>query len=145
MNRILTVYLDTCCYSRLFDVTDQIDVMEEAGRIRHIISDGYAGKYRIIGSLAVVTEINQNPNNEERRFIESLYNLIKSGEAQISEQSAARAQELQLKGIKPMDSVHLAVAEAARADYLLTVDKDFIKKCSQPNFTTVKVINPINF
>lgn len=145
MNRILTVYLDTCCYSRLFDVTDQIDVIEEAGRILYIMQNGFAGKYRIIGSFAVVAEISQNPNSEERRIIESFYNLIKSGEAQISEQSAARAQELQLKGIKTMDSAHLAVAEAAHADYLLTVDKDFIKKCSQPNFTTVKVINPINF
>ncbi len=44
-----------------------------------------------------------------------------------------------------MDSFHLAAAEAAHADYLLTVDKDFLKICSRSNFAKVKVINPLNF
>jgi len=144
MNRVLTVYLDTCCYSRLFDITDQTDVINEAERILYIISNR-AGKYRIIGSFAVITEINRNPNTKERRFIENFYNLIKNGEAQLTTQSVTRAQELMSKGLKVMDSLHLAAAEAAHAEYLLTVDKDFIKKCSQPNFTSVKVINPLDF
>ncbi|MDR2591447.1 MAG: PIN domain-containing protein [Chitinispirillales bacterium] len=144
MNRKLIIYLDTCCYSRLFDVTDQIDVIEEAGRIRYVMRNSFYGKYRIIGSFAVVSEISQNPKKERRR-IEKLYNLIKSGEAQVTTQCGVRAQELQSKGLKVMDSLHLAAAEEAGADYLLTVDKEFIKKCSRPNFTTVKVINPINF
>jgi hypothetical protein len=33
MNRMLTVYLDTCCYSRLFDVTTQDSVIKEAVRM----------------------------------------------------------------------------------------------------------------
>jgi predicted nucleic acid-binding protein len=106
--------------------------------------NSFYGKYRIIGSFAVVSEISQNPKKERRR-IEKLYNLIKSGEAQVTTQCGVRAQELQSKGLKVMDSLHLAAAEEAGADYLLTVDKEFIKKCSRPNFTTVKVINPINF
>jgi predicted nucleic acid-binding protein len=145
MNRVLTVYLDTCCYSRLFDITDQIDVIEEAERIRYIIRNRRTGNYRIIGSFTVVTEISQNPDTKERRIIGRLYNLIKSGEVILSERGMARAAELESKGLKTMDARHLAAAEAARADYLLTTDIPFIKKCSQPNFTTVKVINPINF
>jgi len=107
--------------------------------------NSFTGKYKIIGSFTVVTEISQNPNAEERRFIERLYSLIKSGEVILSLRGMARAAELESKGLKTMDARHLAAAEEAEADYLLTVDKDFLKKCSQPNFTTVKVINPINF
>jgi len=44
-----------------------------------------------------------------------------------------------------MDSYHLAAAEAAGADYLLTTDLDFISKCVRPNFTAVRVINPLDF
>jgi len=44
-----------------------------------------------------------------------------------------------------MDAAHLASAEAANTDYLLTVDKDFIKKCARTNITAVKVINPLDF
>jgi len=105
---------------------------------------GFSGKYIIIGSFAVVIEIGKNPKKERRR-IEKLYNLIKSGEIILSEQGMARAAELESKGLKAMDARHLAAAETMGADYLLTVDKAFLKKCSQSNFTTVKVINPINF
>jgi predicted nucleic acid-binding protein len=105
----------------------------------------FSGEYRIIGSFVVVTEIIQNPDTKERRIIERLYNRITSGEAPRTAQRRTRAAELETKGLKTMDAQHLAAAEAADADYLLTVDKDFIKKASQPNFTTVKVINPIDF
>ena len=145
MNRKLIIYLDTCCYSRLFDGKISPDVIAEAGRIRHIIRNRFSGKYKLIGSFAVITEINQNPDNKERRIIERLYNKITSGEAQISIKSIARAAELELKGLKTMDARHLAAAEAMDADCLLTVDKDFIKKCSLPKFTAVRVINPITF
>jgi len=145
VNRKLVIYLDTCCYSRLFDGKTSPEVIAEAGRIRYIIRNRFSGRYRLIGSFAVVTEISQNPDDKERRIIERLYNKITSGEATVTVQSISRALELQLKGLKEVDSFHLAVAEAADADYLLTVDKDFIKKCSRPNFTTVNVINPMYF
>jgi len=145
MNRELIIYLDTCCYSRLFDVSDQIDMIKETGRIRYVIRNRFSGKYIIVGSGIVTHEISQNPDNKERRIIERLYNTIIRDEARMTEQSATRAQELQSKGLKVMDSLHLAAAEVIGADYLLTVDKEFLKKCSRPNFTTVNVINPINF
>jgi len=141
MNRKLIIYLDTCCYSRLFDGKTSPEVIAEAERIRHIIRSRKKSGYIIIGSFTVVTEIAQNPN-KERWYIERLYNRIKSGAAATP---AQRAAELEAKGLKTMDARHLAAAEAADADYLLTVDKEFLKKCSRPNFTTVKVINPINF
>jgi predicted nucleic acid-binding protein len=145
MSRKLIIYFDTCCYCRLFDITDQIDVIQEVGRIRYVIRNRFSGKYIIVGSGVVTHEISQNPDVKERRIIERLYNTIIGDEAQMTAQSAKRAAELETKGLKPMDARHLAAAEAMGANYLLTTDKDFIKKCSQPNYTTVKVINPINF
>ena len=145
MSRRLIIYLDTCCYSRLFDVSDQIDMIKEAGRIRYIIRDSFFGKYTIVGSGVVITEIRKNPNVKERRETERLYNITISDKAKASAQSILRAAELVSKGLKEMDALHLAAAESMGADYLLTVDKEFLKKASRPNFTTVKVINPILF
>ncbi|MDR2592294.1 MAG: PIN domain-containing protein [Chitinispirillales bacterium] len=145
MNRKLIIYLDTCCYSRLFDGKTSPEVIAEAERVRYIMSNRFSGEYRIIGSFVVVTEIIQNPDAKERRIIERLYNRIISGEAPRTAQRRTRAAELETKGLKTMDARHLAAAEAAGADYLLTVDKDFLKKASKPKFTTVKVINPIYF
>ena len=145
MNRILTIYLDTCCYSRLFDGKASPEVTAEAERIRHIMRNGFSGRYIIVGSDIVTTEIRKNPDVKERRETESLYNATIRGEAPALPQRTTRAKDLQLRGLKEMDALHLAAAEAMGADYLLTVDKEFLKKASRPNFTTVNVINPIDF
>jgi len=142
MNSKLKIYFDTCIYSRIFDGKKSSTIVAEVARIRDIVN---AGEYDIIGSFTVVVEIRQNADAKKRRATERLYNNIIVGEVILSARGAARAAELESKGLKTMDARHLASAEAAKADYLLTVDKDFLKKCSQPNFTTVKVINPINF
>jgi predicted nucleic acid-binding protein len=117
----------------------------EVERIRYIMRNRFSGEYIIVGSDIVTTEIHQNPDVKERGITERLYNTVISDEAPAPPQRTTRAKELQQKGLKPMDAQHLAAAETIYADYLLTVDKDFIKKCSQRNFTTVKVINPITF
>jgi len=145
MNRKLIIYLDTCCYSRLFDGKTSPEVIAEAERIRHIMRNGFSGKYIIVGSNIVTTEIRQNPDVKERRETESLYNATIRDEAKASAQRTTRAKVLQRMGLKEMDALHLAAAESMGADYLLTVDKEFLKKASRPNFTTVKVINPILF
>jgi len=142
VNRKLIIYLDTCCYSRLFDGKTSPEVIAEAERIRHIIRNRKKGGYIIVGSGAVVTEINQNPDDRERRAIERFYNRIIRGKATTP---AQRAAELETKGLKTMDARHLAAAEVARADYLLTVDKGFLKVCSRSKITKVNVINPLNF
>jgi len=145
MNRALIVYFDTCCYSRLFDGKASLEVIAEAKRIQYIMRNRFSGKYIIVGSDIVTTEIRQNPDDNERGITERLYNTVIRGEALAHPQRATRAKELQLKGLKEMDALHLAAAESMDADYILTVDKGFIKTCSKSNFTTVKVINPIGF
>jgi len=145
MNRKLIIYFDNCIYSRIFDGKKSPTITAEAARIRGIVRKGLSGKYIIIGGGIVTTEMGRNPDVKKRRAAERLYKRIVSGEVILSARGMARAKELQSKGLKTMDARHLASAEATKADYLLTVDKDFINKCSQPNFTTVKVINPINF
>jgi predicted nucleic acid-binding protein len=145
VNRKLIIYLDTCCYSRLFDGKISPEVTAETGRIQYIIQNRFSGKYIIVGSGIVTTEIRQNPDAKERRIIERLYNTTIRGKAKASARRRTRATELETEGLKTMDARHLAAAESMDADYLLTVDKDFLRICSKSNITTVNVINPINF
>ena len=145
MNRVLIVYFDNCCYGRLFDINAQTNVKAETAKIRRIIRNRFSGKYIIIGSLTVIYEIRQMRDARKRGARERLYNRVITGNVRPTAQIFTRAAELESKGLKTMDARHLASAEAARVDYLLTVDLEFINKCSKPNFTTVKVINPIDF
>jgi predicted nucleic acid-binding protein len=52
---------------------------------------------------------------------------------------------LEAEGLGEMDSYHLAIAETAGADVLLTTDDPFIKVCARKRLSRVRVINPLNF
>jgi len=145
LSRWTIVYLDNCCYSRLTDADALPDTIAEAAKIRAIIDNRFIGGYVIIGGFAVSVEMGKNPNSVKRMASRRLYDKIIIDEVDEDEQIIARATELESMGLKPMDARHLAAAEEAGADYLVTVDKDFIKTCAKPNITAVKVINPLDF
>jgi len=143
--RLIIIYLDNCCYSRLTDGDAQLNMIAEAAKIQTIIDNRFFGGYMIVGSRVVTAEMEKNRNAVKRDKSERVYRGAIAGEVSISAEVIARAQELESKGLRPMDARHLAAAEAAMADYLLTTDLRFIKKCGKPNFTTVRVINPLDF
>ena len=142
---LIIIYLDNCCYSRLTDEDSQLNTIAEAAKIRTIIDNRLFGGYMIVGSRAVTAEMENNRNAVKRDISEKVYRGAIAGEVSISAEVIARAQELESKGLRSMDARHLAAAEAAKADYLLTTDLRFIKKCGRPNITTVRVISPLDF
>lgn len=56
----------------------------------------------------------------------------------------AAAKELELKGIKPRDSMHLACALKGKVEYFLTCDDKLIRKASTLDIN-IKIINPLRF
>ena len=55
----------------------------------------------------------------------------------------ARARELNRLGFKPLDALHLASAEAGRADYLCTCDDRFLKRARAEMGLATKVVSPV--
>jgi predicted nucleic acid-binding protein len=139
------VCFDNCCNSRLFDDKTKPNIKPEADAIQRIINNRWRNGYVIIGSFAGYAEINKIPDDEKRRAAKQKYDESLDGWIKRTAQIMARARKLETYGLRKMDAAHLAAAEAADADYLLTVDKKFLKACSRQNFTKVKVINPIDF
>ncbi len=87
------------------------------------------------------------PDAVMRRKAEDLYaeTIAVGGTVKASAQILARADKLELIGLGAMDARHLAAAEAAEAEYLITTDEKFIRRCARNNITAVNVINPIDF
>jgi predicted nucleic acid-binding protein len=58
-----------------------------------------------------------------------------------------RAKNIERKGIKPVDALHIASAEAIQAIYFLTTDDEIIKKYqnNSESSKTIKIRNPIVF
>lgn len=53
-----------------------------------------------------------------------------------------RAEQLEHNGLKAIDALHVACAEAVSSDYFITCDKRLINRCSG---LTLKVLNPVDF
>ncbi|MDR2591197.1 MAG: PIN domain-containing protein [Chitinispirillales bacterium] len=141
----MIIYPDTCIYGRLFDDQFDPDIAADTIDILLVIALCKANKYPIVGSQAVIFEHNKICNLVRRDAIDEQYKRTIDRSVTITANVGARAQVLQTEGVKLMDSYHLAAAEAAGADVLLTVDKDFIKIVAKKNLSAVKVINPLTF
>lgn len=86
-------------------------------------------------------ENSRNSNSERAKFVEFYLSLAPF--RQIANESIRqRAQELEQNGVKPIDALHVACAEATNSDYLLTCDKRLINRCKN---LTLRVINPTDF
>jgi len=141
----MIIYLDTCIYGRIFDWPSLPEVRAEAAAIKNILYKCKSGRHHIIGSQAVYSEIGQISDFALQTAIDAIYKKTANEEFPITGEGIKRAQYLEIQGLGAMDARHLATAESAGADFLLTVDTDFIRKCNKLNLTIVGVINPTNF
>ncbi|MEH1882626.1 hypothetical protein [Nostoc sp.] len=53
-----------------------------------------------------------------------------------------RAEQLEQQGVKPIDVLHVACAEASQSNYFITCDRRLINRCQD---LSLFVINPTNF
>jgi predicted nucleic acid-binding protein len=61
---------------------------------------------------------------------------------EVSEAINQRAEALEKNGLKAIDALHVACAEAIKSNYFITCDKRMINRCSG---LTIKVMNPVDF
>jgi predicted nucleic acid-binding protein len=119
-------------------------VMEVAAIKTIIEICGIAG-FIMIGSFATESEIGKIRKPDKWEQVRRCYDNTVTERVSLTAGINARAQSLQALGLKNMDSFHLACAEAADADFLITTDIRFVNACERLDFSFVTVINPINF
>jgi predicted nucleic acid-binding protein len=101
--------------------------------------------WQLIRSTALEAEIDRTPDpNRKQRVQDSL--AIAQIQLFVTESILKRAHELSFLNFKSFDALHVACAEAANADILLTTDDRLIRKASQHQTTlSVRVANPITW
>jgi predicted nucleic acid-binding protein len=62
----------------------------------------------------------------------------------ITEKEKSRAVEIIQSGIKPLDALHIALAESGNADYFCTCDDKLLRNAKKVKNLAVKVINPVD-
>jgi len=138
----MLLYLDNCCFNRPYDEQAQQLVYLETQAKLYIQEKIFSGQYGLIWSYILQFENDQNPHIAAKLEIAKWKNLSKHW-ISATDDITVKAKHYQSFGLHAKDALHYACAMEAKADYLLTTDKQLIKKSSA--IGELKLINPLRF
>src|SRR3989304_2838956 len=139
------VYFDVCALNRPLDDQSQARIRLETEAVEHLLRAVDEGRLEWISSDLVVFEITRNPEEESR---EVLLSILRGARLTVgfSDEIGRRARTLREQGLRDLDALHLASAEASGAQVVITTDDQFSRAASrlQPP-STVQVKNPVAY
>ena len=138
----MRIYLDNCCYNRPFDAQGQTRVQLETIAKLSVQLLMALGRVEYVWSSILEYEVSFNPSRERAEAI-MRWKANACAVVMMSNALEQRAAALQAYGIKHKDALHIASAEQAHCDWLLTTDDALIRKAKCA--TTLRVGNPIEF
>lgn len=138
----MLIYLDNCCFNRPFDDQKQIRIRIETEAKLFIQGEILTGEFRLAWSYILDYENSANPFPEREETIANWkkHAVVDTNETKIL---LDLARQLNAKGIKAKDSLHIASSVVMQCDYFITTDLFLIKKLA--NFEGIKVVSPVEF
>lgn len=141
----MRLYLDTCCLNRPWDDQSQVQVHLEAEAVLYMIEEARIGRLQLVSSDYLFAEIEGIKDPQRKTDVLNLTLPVTLYVSQ-SHEIETRAAEFAPYNIVGYDSLHIAAAEAAKVDYLLTTDQSLLRRSQRANnFIRVTLINPINW
>ena len=118
-------------------------IREESEAIEQILALVRRGVVELISGEALRHEIRRNPSEEQRLECEALISLA-FATVEMDEHVLNRANALEAVGYGAYDALHVASAESAGADALLSTDDRFLKRAARGiGNPRVAVLNPV--
>jgi len=137
------IYLDLCAIQRPLDTSNQVRIALESEAVLGIITFCDIGQAELLSSEVLLYESEQSslPVRKEHTLsvLEKAKNVLV-----ITEKERSRAAEIMQVGVKPLDALHLALAESGSADYFCTCDDKLLRNAKRINGLSVKVVNPVD-
>lgn len=145
MRKCKRIYFDVCSLGRPYDDQNQVRVRLESEAVKTVLFLVEAGDIVAINSEPIGFEINRMTDVE--RYVEVTTVVSGFGEyVPVGEAEMRRGEVLASLGFGAMDALHLACAEKARADVLLTTDDGLLRKANKNvSSLTVRVMNPLTW
>ncbi len=138
----MQIYLDNCCFNRPFDDQSQLRILLESEAKLRMQENIRSGTYKLVWSYILDYENNKNPFQERRERI-SIWRAYSDKDIEEDDEILETATIIMQHGIKKMDSLHIACAIKANADYFLTTDDGIIKNAA--HIQNIKITDPIGF
>ncbi len=139
----MKIYLDLCAIQRPLDTSNQIRIILESEAVLGIIAFCDIGQVELFSSEALLYEGEQSslPVRKEH----ALAVLAKAKNVlNVTEKEKTRAAKIMTYGIKPLDALHIALAESGNVDYFCTCDDRLLRNAKKINDLVVKVVNPVD-
>jgi predicted nucleic acid-binding protein len=137
------IYLDLCAIQRPLDTPDHVRIVLESEAVLGIIAFCDNGQVELLSSEALLYEGEQSslPTRKEHTFaiLEKAKSIIN-----VAKKETLRAEKIMSFGLKPLDALHLALAETGKADYFCTCDDKLLRNAKKVGDLMVKVINPVD-
>lgn len=135
------VYLDTSAYNRPFDDQTQPKIFLESQAVVIILQMVETKIVDLVSSSVLEYENSRNTYLIKQEAM-NRYLQMAGSRQEVNEAIRQRAEQLEHNGLKAVDALHVACAEAVSSDYFITCDKRLINRCSG---LTLKVLNPVDF
>ena len=138
----MKIYLDSCAIQRPLDVFTVLRNKLEAEAVLGIIKYCDDGTVELVSSEALVYEAEQN--SQPTRKEHALAILDKASHIAIFEPNAERrAATFVESGVKSMDALHAAVAEAAGVDRFCSCDDRLLRKLKRMRDVRFRPVSPL--
>ena len=139
----MRIYLDNCCYGRVFDDQKQEKINSETLAIIKIQDKIIRGEIELATSFILHYENGNKPDEEQRDKIENFYRTYRKIHIGIDfiDKLKILTGAITLCGIKEKDAYHVASAILAGCDFFITVDDRLLKYKSDE----IILINPTEF
>jgi predicted nucleic acid-binding protein len=141
----MRLFLDTCSLNRPWDDQTQVRIHLEAESVLHVIDQARQGTVKLVSSDYLLEEIAANPDPIRH---EAVLHLLTHARFHVVQKTALeeRAEKLAAWSLHDYDALHIAAAEAATCDFLLTTDDKFIRRAARAgDAIRVKVLNPFDY
>ena len=139
----MKIDLDVSCLNRPFDDQSEPRIRLESQAVTLLLEGADNGRWEQISSRMAEIEIVAIPDDVRRRRV---LQLLPKSRMELGPQVFRRARRLIEFGIKAVDAVHVAAAEASDCDALITCDDRLLRRCRQiATELTIAVANPIDW
>lgn len=136
------VYLDTCSLNRPLDDKGQLRVALEAEAVLGVLSRIEGGALSLVSSEALTLEVQRTSQHERKVFVQAV--LENAPEFVLLDEAVQkRSEELEKRGFRAFDALHLACVESSGADFFCTCDDRVLKKAGKQRDLRVRVVSPV--
>lgn len=138
----MKIYLDVCAIQRPLDTPNQIRIALEAEAVLGILVLCDAGRVELVSSEVLLYETAQNPLTIRQEYANAVLSKAKYF-VELSSEVKSRAAQLVRSGLRPLDALHVAAAEAGKADYFCTCDDQLLRKARRVGGLRVNAVSPV--